>query len=98
MKGKCYSKWTQSCKRICKVCGAGYSLDNDGTCIKGSDPLCVTTNIDGSCDICAPRSVRGKLGRCIQVDGQCSSWDNVTALCTGCYGGYKLVLGKCVIA
>ena len=98
MNGKCYSKWHKGYKRICKTCDAGYSLDNDGTCVVGSDPLCVRTNVDGTCDICAPRSVRGKLGRCIQVDGQCATWDDKTALCTSCYGGYRLLNGKCVIA
>lgn len=96
--GKCYDKWYKGYKTICKTCDAGYSLDNDGTCVEGSDPLCVTTAQDGTCAVCSYRSVRGCLGRCIAVDGQCNTWDNTTALCTSCYGGYKLVCGKCVIA
>ena len=98
MNGNFCDKWEPGYQRVCKTCGSGYSIQNDGTCVLGIDPLCVTVNQDGTCDVCSNRSVRGKFGRCIAVDGQCNTWDNVTALCTSCYGGYKLINGCCVVA
>ena len=99
-KGVWYNKWFSGCKKICVKCEANWELNKEGKCVPiiTFDPLCVTKNQDGTCDVCAFRSVRDKYGRCKEVSGQCREWDS-KGLCTSCYGGYKLTkAGECVIA
>lgn len=92
-KGQWYGKWMTGCKKVCVECMENYKLEN-GKCVPKyvSDPFCVRLNQDGTCDICALRTVRDKYGRCKKVSDQCREWD-AKGLCTACYLGYKLCDG-----
>ncbi len=84
---------------MCVECEKNYELDKIVDCVQKLvfDPLCVRLNQNGTCDICAFRSVRDKHGTCKKVSDQCREWDG-KGLCIACYLGYKLCDGECLIA
>lgn len=38
-----------------------------------------------------------KDNKCIKVNDQCRTWSAKDALCTGCYEGYTLTNGECLL-
>ncbi len=98
-KGQWYSKWVTGCKKVCVECEKNYELDKNGNCVPKLlfDPSCVRLNQNGTCDICAFRSVRDTYGRCKKVSDQCREWDR-KGMCRSCYLGYKLCDGECLKA
>ncbi len=70
----------------CLTCYGGYKISNGG---------CVIDN-GGAGETCPYRSVKIN-GQCKAVSDLCSTWDETTADCTSCYGGYKLNNGYCIV-
>lgn len=61
------------------------------------DGACVVSNgdqTDPGTDDCQFRQVKVD-GKCVNVNDLCASWDEATAACTSCYGGYTLADGQC---
>ena len=84
---------------ICTSCSAGYILES-GLCNNDptyQDPYCALIGANGLCETCAVKSILLSNGRCLLVNDLCRTWNPNTADCTGCYGGYNLVNGTCII-
>lgn len=73
----------------CVTCYGGYKISS-GTCVVDNG---WTAPPNTSC----PFRYVYKNGNCQAVSDLCNTWDQVSALCLTCYGGYRLVDGKCIV-
>lgn len=95
----------------CIQCQNGYGVVNGG-CLpvvysnptnfnspstSSTSPTATTTqSIQSNQPQCYTRQVQIN-GACVDVSPYCSTWSNVDAKCTGCYTGYRLSSGSCII-
>lgn len=64
--------------------------------MRGSDGNC-REYFAGKCSKCSSRYYVGPDGRCVPVNPLCKD-SNSAGECTGCYPGYRVDTGKCIIA
>ena len=104
--------WTDS--GICTHCYDGYYIFNQRECrlmypevgavqLKSSlnsDVNCRASDTNGICTQCIWRSVLNQSSKkCMKVNDLCKTWSQITALCSGCYGGYSLSTnGECKVS
>jgi hypothetical protein len=95
----------------CSQCYSGYVVTNVNFCsminpsvltvqLKSSlntDINCLKSTSTGVCTQCIFRYVLNQNSVCIKVNDLCQEWNNTTALCTSCYGGYTLSNGSCIV-
>ena len=98
---QCYT-WN-SANGQCTGCYQGYVLqggacvrDNSGGGSNNNVPNCAQVGSNGLCVQCAYRFYNLN-GYCQAVSDQCYTWNSANGQCTGCYQGYKLQAGACVI-
>lgn len=96
----------------CSQCYVGYVVTNVNFCSiinpsvltvqqkssLNTDVNCLKSNSTGICTQCIFRYVLNSNNACIKVNDLCQQWNNTTALCTACYGGYTLTNGACNIS
>lgn len=94
--------WTSS--GVCTNCYDGFYIFNQRECrliypevnivqmksSLNSDVNCRASDSSGVCTQCIWRFVLGPSKVCIKVSDLCKKWNETTAWCTECYGGYSL--------
>jgi proprotein convertase subtilisin/kexin type 5 len=80
----------------CLTCYPGYAIIN-GTCILTFlDPNCRQFN-STNCLICSLGFFLDTTGKCRQVSPLCKIFNTTTGFCLGCYPGYSLSKGNCLV-
>ena len=87
----------------CTRCYPGYTLAA-GDCVIGDsaagngDPNCKSTNAAGVCKDCYASYYLSSQNTCLRLDPLCKNYTARKDACDGCYDGYTLYQGKCVIS
>ena len=61
------------------------------------NPLCERFDGEGNCSACSKNSYLAEYGICVAVNVRCEEYSKLTGVCTGCYEGYQLTGGDCVV-
>jgi hypothetical protein len=81
---------------VCQNCQTGYELDGQNNCVGTVVDNCQQTS-NGVCVKCSNRYYVNN-GKCQLVSPQCQNYSLTDGSCTGCYGGFQLSFGTCVVA
>ena len=80
----------------CLTCFSGYSIIN-GVCVFSfSDPNCRQFN-STNCLVCSLGFFLDTKGKCRQVSPLCKIFNTTSGFCLGCYPGYSLSTGNCIL-
>ena len=82
----------------CSTCYPGYSLNNGNCAVFFRDVNCQSYDTNNVCKQCSTRYYLDfTISKCLSVSPLCKGFDAVSGKCTGCYEGYGLSNGQCVV-
>ena len=80
-------------QRVQDITGSAFSGNGGGV---SRDYFCLIEE-GGRCVQCVFRYYySSKLGQCVPVQNECSSFDSTTGECWECFSGYQLLKGICL--
>ena len=84
---------------VCTKCDEGYHRTEDGKCKICSAGTYLSGGTEFECELCPDMTYAPTTGhsKCLDCDSTCATCDKITAECTTCNVGDKIVGTKCEI-